>query len=46
MDRFTFDWLPLNFNLLKNPLNYVNVFFMVMIPLILVALISEKLSPE
>lgn len=36
------DWFPINWNLVKNPLNFVNVFFMVLIPLIIVALISEK----
>lgn len=40
------DAVPLNWNLLKNPINYVTVFFMVLIPLIIVALVSEKLSPS
>ena len=32
----------INWNLAKNPLNYFNVFFMVLIPLILLTLVSEK----
>jgi hypothetical protein len=40
------EWIPLNFNIMKNPLNWITVTFMVLIPLIVVALISEKLSPN
>ena len=32
----------INWDLMKNPLNWINVFFMVLLPLIALALISEK----
>jgi hypothetical protein len=34
----------INWELAKNPLNWVNVFFMVLIPLIALTLVSEQLS--
>lgn len=36
----------LNLDLMKNPLNWVNIFFMVLLPLIALALVSEKLAPR
>lgn len=40
------EWLPINWNLAKHPLNYFTVFFMVLIPLIIVTLLAEKLAPS
>lgn len=40
------DWVPINTGLIKNPLNWFVVFFMVLIPLIAVALIAPKLAPS
>jgi len=36
----------INWNLLKNPLNYFNVFFMVLIPLIVLTLLMERLNRD
>lgn len=36
------DILPLNFGLLKNPLNWFVVFFMVVLPLIAISLIHQR----
>lgn len=35
---------PVNWNLLKHPLNYFTVFFMVLIPLIVLTLVGDKLK--
>lgn len=35
------DWLPVNFNLLKHPLNWFIVFFMVILPLVALSLIHD-----
>jgi phosphatidylglycerophosphate synthase len=38
-------WFPVNVELMKQPLNWFTVFFMVLIPLIAVALIAPALAP-
>lgn len=35
------DWLPVNIDLLKHPLNWFIVFFMVLLPLVAVSLIHD-----
>lgn len=39
------DWLPLNLDIMKNPLNWLVVFFMVFLLLVPVALLHEKMHP-
>jgi hypothetical protein len=37
------DWVPLNLGILKNPMNWFIVFFMVLIPLLAVTFIHERM---
>lgn len=36
------EWVPLNIDLLKNPLNWLVVFFMIVVPLIAVSFLHQK----
>lgn len=38
------DWIPLNLKLMRNPLNWLVVFFMVLLPLIALAVVAEKFN--
>lgn len=40
------DWVPLNFDLLKNPLNWFIVFFMVTLALIPITLIYHNVEKK
>lgn len=40
------EWLPINFDLLKNPINWLVVFFMVALPLIAVTIIHDRIFGE
>ena len=40
------DWVPINMALIKQPLNWVVIFFMVIIPLTALALIAPTITPD
>lgn len=44
--RLTMDWIPVNWALLKHPMNYVVVFLMVLLPLSVLSVAADKMRPD